>query len=57
MDVLLAITDAFTSVNHSDARRVILDPVGPLFSAGHNFGEMKSTSRQSALELLKYVQT
>jgi enoyl-CoA hydratase/carnithine racemase len=51
MDVLLALTEAFTSVGKSDARGVILQAEGPVFSAGHNFGEMKDTSRQSALEL------
>lgn len=53
MDVLLALTDAFTSVGSSGARGVVLDAVGPVFSAGHNFGEMKDTSRKSALELFE----
>ena len=53
MDVLLALTDAFSEVGESDARGVILEAVGPVFSAGHNFGEMKNTSREHALELFE----
>lgn len=51
MDVLLALTDAFTQVGNSDARGVILAAEGPVFSAGHNFGEMKDTSQEAAHEL------
>ena len=36
MDVLRALTDAFTNVSKSDARGVILAADGPVFSAGHN---------------------
>lgn len=51
MDVLLALTDAFTQVGNSDATGVILAAEGPVFSAGHNFGEMIGTSREAAHEL------
>lgn len=51
MDVLRALTDAFTEVSTSDARGIILAAEGPVFSAGHNFGEMKDTSRENAQEL------
>jgi enoyl-CoA hydratase/carnithine racemase len=51
MDVLRALTDAFTDVSTSDARGIILAADGPVFSAGHNFGEMNNTTRESAQEL------
>lgn len=51
MDVLLALTDAFTATSKTDARGIILAADGPVFSAGHNFGEMKDTTRESAQEL------
>jgi enoyl-CoA hydratase/carnithine racemase len=51
MDVLRALTDAFTEVSTSDARGIILAAEGPVFSAGHNFGEMKDTTRENAQEL------
>lgn len=53
MDVLVALTDTLTEVGNSDARGVILQAEGPVFSAGHNFGEMKNTSRENALELFE----
>lgn len=51
IDVLVALTAAFTEVGKSSARGVILAAEGPVFSAGHNFGEMKDASRENALEL------
>jgi enoyl-CoA hydratase/carnithine racemase len=51
MDVLRALTEAFIEVGKSDARGIIMAADGPVFSAGHNFGEMKNTTRESAQEL------
>lgn len=35
----------------SDARGIVLAAEGPVFSAGHNFGEMAGTSREAAYHL------
>jgi enoyl-CoA hydratase/carnithine racemase len=37
--------------SRSDARGIILAAEGPVFSAGHNFGEMAGTSREAAHHL------
>lgn len=51
MNVLLALTEAFATIGETSARGIILDAVGPVFSAGHNFGEMKDAHHDDALEL------
>jgi len=51
LDVLEALTSHFVAVGESDAVGVILAAEGPVFSAGHNFGEMAGTSRDDAFEL------
>ena len=51
LDVLLALTNAFDDIGRSDALGVILAAEGPVFSAGHNFGEMKGASEADALHL------
>lgn len=51
LDVLRALTDAFREAGDSDATGVILAAEGPVFSAGHNFGEMAGASRETAHEL------
>jgi len=51
LDVLLALTTAFDDIGRSDALGVILAAEGPVFSAGHNFGEMKGASEAVALHL------
>jgi enoyl-CoA hydratase/carnithine racemase len=51
LDVLLALTTAFDGIGRSDALGVILAAEGPVFSAGHNFGEMKGASEADALHL------
>ncbi len=51
LDVLLALTTAFEDIGRSDALGVILAAEGPVFSAGHNFGEMKGASEADALHL------
>lgn len=40
LDVLTELTDAFQKTATSNARGVILAANGPVFSAGHNFGDM-----------------
>ena len=51
LDVLLALTTAFDDIGRSDALGVILAAEGPVFSAGHNFSEMKGASEADALHL------
>ncbi len=51
LDVLLELTAAFTEIAASDALGIILAAEGPVFSAGHNFGEMKGASVADALHL------
>ncbi len=52
LDVLVSLTDVLRQIGSGDARGVILAAVGPVFSAGHNFGEMVGISRNAALDLL-----
>ncbi len=51
MPVMLELTNALQSVAQSDARGVILAANGPVFSAGHNFGDMAGASLEEAREL------
>lgn len=51
LEVLEALTAAFVTAGNSDARGVILAAEGPVFSAGHNFGDMAGTSRDVAHHL------
>jgi enoyl-CoA hydratase/carnithine racemase len=51
LDVLVELTAAFEEIAASDALGVILAAEGPVFSAGHNFGEMKGASEADALHL------
>lgn len=51
LDVLHALTDAFMAAGESDATGIILAAEGPVFSAGHNFGEMKGAAFADAHEL------
>lgn len=51
LDVLRELTVAFTQVGASDSLGIILAAEGPVFSAGHNFGDMAGASEESALEL------
>lgn len=40
LDVMVELTEAFRAVGSSDAKGAILAANGPVFSAGHNFGDM-----------------
>jgi len=44
LDVMLELTQAFRDVAATDATGVILAANGPVFSAGHNFGDMAGAS-------------
>jgi len=50
-DVMLELTAALREVGASDALGVILAANGPVFSAGHNFGDMKGASLEEARRL------
>jgi enoyl-CoA hydratase/carnithine racemase len=51
LEVLLELTDAFNAVAKSNARGVILAANGPVFSAGHNFGDMDGATLDEARHL------
>jgi enoyl-CoA hydratase/carnithine racemase len=53
LDVMLEVTDAFRSVAETDALGVILAARGPVFSAGHNFGDMAGASLPEAQRFLR----
>jgi enoyl-CoA hydratase/carnithine racemase len=48
---MLELTEALQAVGRSAARGVILAANGPVFSAGHNFGDMAGASLAQAREL------
>jgi enoyl-CoA hydratase/carnithine racemase len=51
--VMLELTAALREVGASDARGVVLAANGPVFSAGHNFGDMKGAGLDDARELFR----
>ncbi len=51
MAVMLELTSALREVAQSDAHGVILAANGPVFSAGHNFGDMAGATLDQAREL------
>jgi len=51
LDVMGEVTAAFTEVGSSDATGVILAANGPVFSAGHNFGDMTGATFEQAREV------
>jgi enoyl-CoA hydratase/carnithine racemase len=53
LDVMLEVSAAFREVAGSDARGVVLAANGPVFSAGHNFGDMKGASLTDARRLFE----
>ena len=48
LDVMLELTETFEHVGESDALGVVLAANGPVFSAGHNFGDMAGASIDDA---------
>lgn len=51
LDVMEALTAAFADAGRSDALGVVLAANGPVFSAGHNFGDMAGASLDDARHL------
>jgi enoyl-CoA hydratase/carnithine racemase len=52
LDVMIELTDVFRAIGESDALGVVLAANGPVFSAGHNFGDMVDASLADAQHLL-----
>ena len=48
LDVLHSLIGAFRAAGESDATGIVLAAEGPVFSAGHNFGEMKDAAFEDA---------
>ena len=48
LDVMLELTAALRATGHSDALGVVIAATGPVFSAGHNFGDMAGASFDEA---------
>ena len=53
LDVMLELTAALRETGESDATGVILAANGPVFSAGHNFGDMAGASLDEARHLFE----
>lgn len=51
LPVLRELTEAFTAAGKSDATGVILAAEGPVFSAGHNFGDMLGADYAATFEV------
>ena len=52
-DVMLEVTEAFREIATTDALGIVLAANGPVFSAGHNFGDMVDASLPDAQRLLQ----
>jgi len=53
LDVMRELTEAFRDVGRSDALGVVLAAAGPVFSAGHNFGDMAGAGLDDARRLFE----
>ena len=53
LDVMLEVAAAFEAAGSSDALGVVLAANGPVFSAGHNFGDMAGADLDAARELFE----
>ena len=53
LDVMLELTDVLREIGRSEALGVVLGANGPVFSAGHNFGDMVGASLPDAQRLLQ----
>lgn len=53
LDVMLELTDVLREVGRSDALGIVLGANGPVFSAGHNFGDMVGAGLPEAQHLLQ----
>lgn len=57
LDVLIELTGAFETVGSSAALGVVLAANGPVFSAGHNFGDMAGAAIDDARHLFAVCET
>ena len=57
LDVMLEVTAAFDEAGSSDALGVVLAAAGPVFSAGHNFGDMAGADLAAAQHLFEVCTT
>jgi enoyl-CoA hydratase/carnithine racemase len=53
LDVMCELTTAFADAGATDARGIVLAANGPVFSAGHDFGDMVGTSVDDAKQLFE----
>lgn len=53
LDVMLELTDVLAEIGRTDALGVVLGANGPVFSAGHNFGDMVDADLPDAQHLLQ----
>jgi enoyl-CoA hydratase/carnithine racemase len=53
LDVMIEVTEALNQVGASDALGVVLAANGPVFSAGHNFGDMAGADLEAAHRLFE----
>jgi enoyl-CoA hydratase/carnithine racemase len=53
LDVMIEVTAAFRAAGDSDASGVVLAAAGPVFSAGHNFGDMAGAGLRDARRLFE----
>ncbi len=53
LDVMVEVTSAFRAVGESDTSGVVLAATGPVFSAGHNFGDMAGAGLSDARRLFE----
>jgi len=53
LDVMLEVTAAFEEAGSTDALGVVLAAAGPVFSAGHNFGDMAGADLRAARHLFE----
>ena len=53
LDVMTELTAAFREIGATSARGLVLAANGPVFSAGHNFGDMKGASLADARRLFE----
>ena len=53
VEVMVELTRALRAAGESDARGVILAAAGPVFSAGHNFGDLAGASLDEAVHVFE----
>lgn len=53
LDVMIELTEVLRDIGATDALGVVLDANGPVFSAGHNFGDMANANLAEAQHLFE----